>query len=119
MAEAAFKARYDIVSNAKKIAEKGNPNMPPMQIAVNFTPQDAVACAQWLMAKAEEAEREGRTFKEWDSQARELTEKPGFTLWGSCYGQRGELSALPVQGQAPAPAAPAAAPAPVAAASGW
>ncbi len=113
MAEAAFKARYDLVSNAKKIAEKGNPNMPPMQIAVNFTPQDAVACAQWLMAKAEEAERGNKTFKEWDSQARELVEKPGFTLWGSCYGQRGELSALPVQNSTPAPAAPATA------AAGW
>lgn len=121
MAEAAFTAKYDLVSNAKKIAEKGNPNLPPMQIAVNFTPEDAVKAAQWLMAKADECHREGTTMRVWDAQTKTATNVPGFTLWGACWGQRGEFSPLMPQG-APAPQAapPLAAPAaqaPVAA--GW
>lgn len=126
--QAAFKAPFNVVSNARQIAKaaiEGNEKaekLPPQKIVVSFTPDDAMAAAQYLIAMANKAQQEGTTFKTWDAEQRVEVEVPGFAMWGSVYGNRGEFSPAMPEGAAPAPAAVPqtyAAPVPAAAGATW
>lgn len=96
--QTAFKAPFNIVSNARSIAKAAiegkdtAERMPPQKIAISFSPDEAMAASKYLAEMAQTAQREGMTIKSWDPEQRVEVEQPGFTLWGSVYGSRGELS---------------------------
>lgn len=89
MAEPAFSARFRITDNRNRKSDKS----PEQNIAVDFTPEQAIAAASWLMEAAEKAEREGTTVRQYTGQ-KEYQDVPGFTMWGGLWGQAGSFSPL-------------------------
>jgi hypothetical protein len=89
MSDVAFNARFRITENRNKKHEKS----PEQNLAIDFTPDQAMAAANWLMTAAENAEREGtkvRVYRGLD----DFEEVTGFTLWGGMWGTSGKISPL-------------------------
>lgn len=89
MADTAFKAPFQITENRNKKSEYS----PEQNISVKFTPEQAVAAANWLMASAEKAEREASKIRVYTTPT-DYKEVTGFTLWGGLWGQKGSFSPL-------------------------
>ena len=89
MADTAFKASFRITDNRNRKTEKS----PEQNVSVDFTPEQAIACAQWLMTAAENAERNSSKIRVYKG-LNDFEEVTGFTLWGGLWGQKGSFSPL-------------------------
>ena len=92
MPDPAFTARFRVMENNKRKSDKS----PEQNIAVDFTPTQAMAAAEWLVAAAEAAEREGTTVRQYNGKD-DYQEVPGFTLWGGMWGMSGSFSPLKLE----------------------
>ena len=89
MADTAFKASFRITDNRNRKTEKS----PEQNISVDFTPEQAIAAANWLMTAAENAERNSSKIRVYKG-LNDFEEVTGFTLWGGLWGQKGSFSPL-------------------------
>lgn len=89
MAEAAFTAKFRIQENRNRKNDKA----PEEQIVVDFTSEQAMAAANYLMSMAEQAEAKGQTIRIYTGKD-EYTEQTGFSLWGGKWGNKGSFSPL-------------------------
>lgn len=89
MPDVAFNARFRLMENRNKKGE----HSPDQNLAIDFTPDQAMAAANWLMTAAENAERDGSTVRVYRGRD-DFEEVPGFTLWGGMWGTSGKISPL-------------------------
>lgn len=90
MADVAFRARFRITKNQNRTNERS----PEHNLGVDFTPEQAMAAANWLMTMAEKAEAEGSVIRKYRGASDEYQEVTGFTLWGGLWGNGGSFSPL-------------------------
>lgn len=89
MAEIAFTAKFRIQENRNRKNDKA----PEEQIVVDFTPEQAMAAANYLMTMAEQAEANSTKIRVYTGKD-EYTEQTGFSLWGGKWGNKGSFSPL-------------------------
>jgi hypothetical protein len=89
MAEIAFNAKFRIQENRNRKNDKS----PEEQIVVDFTSEQAMAAASYLMTMAEQAEAKGQTIRIYTGKD-EYTEQTGFSLWGGKWGNKGSFAPL-------------------------
>lgn len=87
--ETAFNAKFRIMDNKKRDSTRS----PEKNICVDFTSETAMKMAEWLIASAERAEREGLTIRVYTSKE-QYTEETGFSLWGGLWGNSGKFSPI-------------------------
>ena len=97
MSETAFTARFRVMENSKR----KNENSPESNLAIDFTPDQAMAAANWLMTAAENCKADGTTVRVYSGKDN-FNEVPGFTLWGGMWGTSGKISPLAHQSTASA-----------------
>jgi hypothetical protein len=97
MAKTAFVAKFRIIANPTP-PEKRNEYTPEENIVVNFTPEQAMAAANYLMTMAEQAEAKGTKIRTYTGKD-EFTEQTGFSLWGGKWGNKGSFA--PLQPESP------------------
>lgn len=98
MADPAFRAKLKILENPFRDKETS----PDKKAAIDFTINDAKKAAQFLLDAAAKAEADGSTVRIYKGKD-DFMEVPGFTSWGSLWGDTGSWSPLPLDSQ-PAPA---------------
>ena len=89
MAETAFTAKFRIRENRNRKNDKS----PEEQIIVDFTAEQAMAAANYLMTMAENAEANGTKIRIYTGKD-EYTEHTGFSLWGGKWGNKGSFTPL-------------------------
>ena len=89
MPDIAFTAKFRIQENRNRKNDKA----PEEQIIVDFTSEQAMAAANYLMSMAEQAEAKGQTIRIYSGKD-EYTEQTGFSLWGGKWGNKGSFSPL-------------------------
>jgi hypothetical protein len=89
MPDIAFTAKFRIQENRNRKNDKA----PKEQIIVDFTSEQAMAAANYLMSMAEQAEAKGQTIRVYTGKD-EYTEHTGFSLWGGKWGNKGSFSPL-------------------------
>ena len=89
MAETAFTAKFRIQENRNRKSDKS----PEENIVVDFTSEQAMAAASYLMTMAEQAEAKGQTIRVYTGKD-EYTEQIGFSLWGGKWGNKGSFTPL-------------------------
>jgi hypothetical protein len=89
MPEAAFTAKFRIQENRNRKSDKS----PEEQIIVDFTSEQAMAAANYLMSMAEQAEAKGQKIRVYTGKD-EYTEHTGFSLWGGKWGNKGSFTPL-------------------------
>jgi hypothetical protein len=83
MADPFFNAKFRFM----KAKNKSSDRAPDYNLVIDFTKEDAMKAAQYLMTKGNEAEMDGTTVRIYTGQGKEdYTEKPGFSIWGSMWG---------------------------------
>ena len=97
MTDTAFTARFRVTENSNRKHE----NSPESNLAIDFTPDQAMAAANWLMTAAENCKADGTTVRVY-SDKENFKEVPGFTLWGGMWGTSGKISPLAHQSTASA-----------------
>jgi hypothetical protein len=91
MADTAFTARFRIVDNTKKETDRH----PDKKMPVDFTVEQAMNAADWLFAAAKQAQEQGTTVRVYRGKD-DFAEEPGFTLWGSIWGDSGSFAPLKI-----------------------
>lgn len=89
MAEFAFQAKFRIMENRNRKNDKA----PEENLVVDFTAEQAVKAANYLMTMAEKAEADGTKIRIYTGKD-EFTEQTGFSLWGGKWGNKGSFSPL-------------------------
>ena len=89
MANTAFTARFRLMENNKRKDDRS----PEQNLVIDFTPEDAIACAGYLMTMAENAEANGTKIRVYTGK-NEFAEVTGFSLWGGMWGTGGKISPL-------------------------
>ena len=97
MQEPAFNARFRIMKNQNR----KNDRSPEHNIAVDFTPEQAMAAANWLQTMAEQAHTQRTTVRVYRGRD-DYQDVPGFTLWGGLWGNAGSFSPLKPDNNLPA-----------------
>ena len=92
MADSAFTARFRIQPNNKKESDRH----PDKKVPVDFTVEQAMNAADWLCQSAKQAQDQGTTVRVYRGKD-DYTEEPGFTLWGSLWGDSGSFSPLKIE----------------------
>ena len=85
----AFNAKFRIVDN-----NSDRDNAPERNMIMDFTCEEAMKAATFLVKKCEEAEMEGTTIRIYTDK-KEFTQQSGFSLWGGMWGNSGRLQPLP------------------------
>ena len=70
-----------------------NHKAPEENLVVDFTAEQAVKAANYLMTMAEKAEADGTKIRIYTGKD-EFTEQTGFSLWGGKWGNKGSFSPL-------------------------
>ena len=70
-----------------------NDKAPEENLVVDFTAEQAVKAAIYLMTMAEKAEADGTKIRIYTGKD-EFTEQTGFSLWGGKWGNKGSFSPL-------------------------
>jgi hypothetical protein len=99
MPATAFTARFRLMENARRKDDRS----PEQNLVIDFTPEDAMAAASYLMTMAENAEANGTTIRVYNGK-NDYSEVTGFSLWGGMWGNSGKIS--PLQPEAIAAAVP-------------
>ena len=89
MADTAFTARFRLMDNTKRTGDRS----PEQNLVIDFTPEDAIAAASYLMTMAENAEANGTTVRVYNGKDN-YAEVTGFSLWGGLWGNSGKISPL-------------------------
>lgn len=89
MADFAFQAKFRIMENRNRKSDKA----PEENLVVDFTAEQAVKAANYLMTMAEQAESKGTKIRIYTGKD-EFTEETGFSLWGGKWGNKGSFSPL-------------------------
>lgn len=89
MANTAFTARFRLMENTKRKDDRS----PEQNLVIDFTPEDAMAAASYLMTMAENAEANGTTVRVYSGK-NDFAEVTGFSLWGGMWGNSGKISPL-------------------------
>lgn len=89
MADIAFTAKFRIQENRNRKSDKA----PEEQIIIDFTSEQAMAAANYLMSMAEQAEAKGQKIRVYTGKD-EYTEHTGFSLWGGKWGNKGSFSPI-------------------------
>lgn len=89
MADTAFTARFRLMENTKRKDDRS----PEQNLVIDFTPEDAMAAASYLMTMAENAEANGTTIRVYTGKDN-YAEVTGFSLWGGLWGNSGKISPL-------------------------
>lgn len=89
MADTAFTARFRLMENTKRKDDRS----PEQNLVIDFTPEDAIAAAGYLMTMAENAEANGTTIRVYTGKDN-YAEVTGFSLWGGLWGNSGKISPL-------------------------
>lgn len=89
MAEIAFTAKFRIQENRNRKSDKA----PEEQIIVDFTSEQAMAAANYLMTMAEQAEAKNQKIRVYTGKD-EYTEHTGFSMWGGKWGNKGSFTPL-------------------------
>ena len=89
MANTAFTARFRLMDNTKRKDDRS----PEQNLVIDFTPEDAMAAASYLMTMAENAEANGTTIRVYSGK-NDYAEVTGFSLWGGMWGNSGKISPL-------------------------
>jgi hypothetical protein len=92
MADIAFTAKFKIIDNPTPL-EKRHERSPEENIVVDFTSEQAMAAASYLMTMAEQAEAKGQKIRVYTGKD-EYTEHTGFSLWGGKWGNKGSFTPL-------------------------
>ena len=87
--QAAFKSKIRLVDNGRE--QQTNPKAADRKIAMDLSIESAIAMSAWLNDKIEEAEQKKSTVRVYVNQ-NQYTETPGFTMWGSLWGNSGSFS---------------------------
>jgi hypothetical protein len=97
MANTAFTARFRLMENARR----NNDQSPEQNLVIDFTPEDAMAAANYLMTMAENAEANGTKIRVYTGK-NEYAEVTGFSVWGGMWGNSGKISPLKPEAMAAA-----------------
>jgi hypothetical protein len=89
MADIAFTAKFRIQENRNRKSDKS----PEEQIIVDFTSEQAMAAANYLMTMAEQAEAKNQKIRVYTGKD-QFTEHTGFSLWGGKWGNKGSFTPL-------------------------
>jgi hypothetical protein len=89
MAETAFNARFRLMENSRRKDDRS----PEQNLVIDFTPEDAIAAANYLMTMAENAEANGTSIRVYNGK-NDYSEVTGFSLWGGMWGNNGKISPL-------------------------
>jgi hypothetical protein len=89
MADFAFTAKFRIMENRNRKNDKA----PEENLVIDFTSDEAVKAANYLMTMAEQAEADGTKIRIYTGKD-EYTEQTGFSLWGGKWGNKGSFSPL-------------------------
>jgi hypothetical protein len=89
MADTAFTARFRLMENSRRKDDRS----PEQNLVIDFTPEDAIAAASYLMTMAENAEANGTTIRVYAGK-NDFSEVTGFSLWGGMWGNSGKISPL-------------------------
>jgi hypothetical protein len=85
----AFTARFRIVENTKRDNDKA----PDRKMPIDFTVDEARKASEYLLSMAAEAEQKGTTVRVYKGKD-SFDEVPGFTTWGSLWGDSGSWSPM-------------------------
>ena len=83
----AFTAKVRIMTNQNRKSDKS----PERNIVIDFTAEQAVLAANYLMSMAESCESERKTIRVYKDQE-SYTEVTGFSLWGGLWGDKGNFA---------------------------
>ncbi len=89
MADIAFTAKFRIQENRNRKSDQS----PEEQIIVDFTSEQAMAAANYLMTMAEQAEAKNQKIRVYTGKD-QFTEHTGFSLWGGKWGNKGSFTPL-------------------------
>jgi hypothetical protein len=89
MANTAFTARFRLMENTRRNSDQS----PDQNLCIDFTPEDAMAAATYLMTMAENAEANGTKIRVYTGK-NEYSEVTGFSVWGGMWGTSGKISPL-------------------------
>ncbi len=89
MADIAFTAKFRIQENRNRKSDKA----PEEQIIVDFTSEQAMAAANYLMTMAEQAEAKNQKIRVYTGKD-QYTEHTGFSMWGGKWGNKGSFTPL-------------------------
>lgn len=89
MSETHFTARFRF----HKAKNKSSDRAPDYNLVIDFTKEEAMKAAQYLMTKGNEAEMDGTTVRLYTGKGKDdYTEEPGFAVWGSLWGDPSDPS---------------------------
>ena len=87
MSETHFTAKFRFM----KAKNKSSDRAPDYNLVIDFTKEEALKAAEYLMTKGNEAEIDGTTVRIYTGKD-EYTEEPGFSVWGSMWGDPSDES---------------------------
>ena len=87
MSESHFTAKFRFM----KAKNKSSDRAPDYNLVIDFTKEEAMKAAQYLMMKGNESEMDGTTVRIYTGK-NEYTEEPGFAVWGSLWGDPSDPS---------------------------
>lgn len=87
MSETHFTAKFRFM----KAKNKSSDRAPDYNLVIDFTKEEALKAAEYLMTKGNEAEIDGTTVRIYAGKD-EYTEEPGFSVWGSMWGDPSDES---------------------------
>ncbi|QDP68190.1 MAG: hypothetical protein Unbinned1007contig1000_2 [Prokaryotic dsDNA virus sp.] len=87
----AFTAKFRVVDNHSDAS-----NAPEKNMILDFTVEEAMKAASFLVQKCEEAETKNTKIRIYTDK-KEYHEESGFSLWGGMWGNSGRLQPLPPQ----------------------
>ena len=88
MAESHFTAKFRFMRNKKKSSDKA----PDFNLVTDYTVEEAVKAAEYLKDQALKAQLDGTTVRIYTGKGK-YEEKPGFSVWGSMWGDPSDESA--------------------------
>tara|TARA_R100001082_G_scaffold97814_1_gene65795 strand:+ start:114 stop:407 length:294 start_codon:yes stop_codon:yes gene_type:complete len=88
MAKSHFTAKFRFMRNKKKSSDKA----PDFNLVTDYTVEEAVKAAEYLKDQALKAQLDGTTVRIYSGPGK-YEEKPGFSVWGSMWGDPSDESA--------------------------
>ena len=84
----AFSARFRVVGN-----NSPKENAPEKNLIIDFTVDEAMKCADWLLRMCDNASIEQTKIRIYTNK-KEFHEESGFSIWGGMWGNSGRLQPL-------------------------
>ena len=88
MANTAFNAKFRIVDN-----NSDRDNAPEKNLIIDFTCDDAVKAANWLLQMVDNVHIEDTQIRVYKSKS-DYDEIAGFSIWGGLWGNSGKIAPL-------------------------